>query len=958
MKNKLFLLTGFLLVQSFGPMKAQSAYYYYGEKKISIYESGKSCLIMEKATNKNGLRDILSGSVKSERVIEDDKYDIFVVNAISSLAGLSEESMMVQPCYKNENGQDLLMTNYLNIELKNLADSILLYRISEKYHLSVVRQDRFLPHWYILSVTPQTQGTCLAVANEIHETGLFASSVPDFSSDDCQVSWDPLVWKQWALYNPNYEGIDLGVANAWDYATGSGIKIGVLDTGIESTHIDLSANLTDLGFDTESGTECPQVYNEHGTHCAGIAAAVRNNNILIAGVAPDAELVSISNRLSSSTNSRLKRADGIVWAYQHGIDVISNSWFSASYHAAIDQAIHQAFVYGREGKGCVVVFAAGNGYGDSVAYPANCNDTIIAVGAIDSTGTVASYSNIGEKLDVVAPGTDILSTVLNNGADWKSGTSMACPHVAGLAALILQRNPTLTVKEVNDLIESNTQKVGTSPYSFSKANGTWNTQYGYGLINAYRAIINTPRQLYTTDFSMKDVPENDKKPVEPVHTSDEVPDVSLGKCLDLKASETITDGNSACLIFKADVPSSGMYYLNLWLLPAMYADGTYTQLDVMLDGREIETLNPQKSGWQSMSINNGLPLRLSQGVHTITISTPLPEIPEIGLVRLATEKVSAEIPSSAYDAYLNKAIASKGKLLPDEIGSEGNSSIESVTLGGIQVFTNVPLKYSFYKPMSFVAGQQIIITTNSETRHVIDMFNTNDTDMSQTLNWTASSAPALNDTTIQMSTLMVTIPQSGFYLILVHSADNGVLGTVNVNINGDFYYANVPIYYSWRSALQPAGTPYATMTILPENSTADPIVFVEGVNYVPPYKLVAYNDDADDAARAAYQLAQKDAYLCRTYLMPARGLRVINYASYNPETTCTVLARVLETGNIASSEFRNMLYRRGYTTSIETARLADTHASTEDIYDLSGRHLKGEPKKGVYIKGGKKYIIK
>ena len=181
MKNKLFLLTGFLLVQSFGPIKAQSAYYYYGEKKISIYESGKSCLIMEKATNKNGLRDILSGSVKSERVIEDDKYDIYVVNAVSSLAGLSEESMMVQPCYKNENGQDLLMTNYLNIELKNLADSILLYRISEKYHLSVVRQDRFLPHWYILSVTPQTQGTCLAVANEIHETGLFASSIPQYS---------------------------------------------------------------------------------------------------------------------------------------------------------------------------------------------------------------------------------------------------------------------------------------------------------------------------------------------------------------------------------------------------------------------------------------------------------------------------------------------------------------------------------------------------------------------------------------------------------------------------------------------------------------------------------------------------------------------------------------------------------------------------------------------------------
>ena len=173
-----------------------------------------------------------------------------------------------------------------------------------------------------------------------------------------------------------------------------------------------------------------------------------------------------------------------------------------------------------------------------------------------------------------------------------------------------------------------------------------------------------------------------------------------------------------------------------------------------------------------------------------------------------------------------------------------------------------------------------------------------------------------------------------------------------------FYYENVPLYYSWRSVLQPAGTPYATMTILPENSTADPILFIEGVTTVPPYRLVAYNDDADNVAQATYQLAPKDAYLCRTYLTSARGLRVINYASYNPETTCTVLARVPEMGDAISSELANLLSRRETTTDITTTKLADTPMLPKDIYDLSGRSLKGVPQKGVYIKGGRKYIVR
>lgn len=94
---------------------------------------------------------------------------------------------------------------------------------------------------------------------------------------------------------------------------------------------------------------------------------------------------------------------------------------------------------------------------------------------------------------MVAPGVDVLSTLPNKETGLKDGTSMACPHVAGLAALILERNPRLTVTQVNDIIENNTKKVGPNKYNETRKNGTWNSYYGYGLINAEQALINTPR---------------------------------------------------------------------------------------------------------------------------------------------------------------------------------------------------------------------------------------------------------------------------------------------------------------------------------------------------------------------------------------------------------------------------------------------------------------------------------
>ena len=108
----------------------------------------------------------------------------------------------------------------------------------------------------------------------------------------------------------------------------------------------------------------------------------------------------------------------------------------------------------------------------------------------------STFSNYGTGLDIVAPGEDILSTIPNNHVDYMSGTSMACPHVSGVAALVLERNPELTVTQVNSIICQNTKKLSEVNFNETKTEGSWNEEYGYGLVDAYSSVINTPEIVY------------------------------------------------------------------------------------------------------------------------------------------------------------------------------------------------------------------------------------------------------------------------------------------------------------------------------------------------------------------------------------------------------------------------------------------------------------------------------
>ena len=501
MTRKKYLMMIILIISCSIHTIAQTFYYYKGQKIPLIINEKMVCLSIPKVCEKTSER-VLSNA-KTIKRISDEYFDIFVIpqsdfEMLKSIDSWKEDtkSILQTLCYSTKDENEVYSTPYLNLRLKKEEDIDLLKLYAEKYGLKIVKQDPLMPLWYILSITKDCNINIVECAKRLWESGEFAASVPDLSSDDLICSNDPMFNQQWGLYNSNYTGIDISVNSAWNYSTGKNVKIAILDKGVELSHIDLASNISSLSYDTETNSSPSQIYGDHGTHCAGIAAAIKDNNIQIAGVAPEATIVSISNKLDAETNSELKLADGIIWAYQHGIDIISNSWHTSEYHSAIDEAIHDAFTYGRNGKGCVIVFASGNKSNNYVNYPANCNDTILVVGSIDSTGVRATTSNYGMALDLVAPGVNILSTLLNDSVGFKKGTSMACPHVAGVAALVLERNSELTASQVNSIICSNAKKLSGVNFNVTKPDGLWNNEYGYGLVDAYNSVINTPSTVY------------------------------------------------------------------------------------------------------------------------------------------------------------------------------------------------------------------------------------------------------------------------------------------------------------------------------------------------------------------------------------------------------------------------------------------------------------------------------
>lgn len=272
----------------------------------------------------------------------------------------------------------------------------------------------------------------------------------------------------------------------WNSDTGSGVKVAVIDTGIDGNHLDLAANLAGGVNFVASGKGAPWARiadptrwdddNGHGTHVAGTIAGV-DNEIGVLGVAPGASLYAVKVLDKTGSGYLSDVISGIEWAINNNMDVINMSLGSSSDVQALHDASDAAFA-----AGIVVVAAAGNDYGGPVIYPA-AYGSVIAVSATDSSNSLAGFSSVGAEVELAAPGVGILSTWNDGYYNTISGTSMAAPHVTGTVALVLSVNPNLTPVEVRTILHDTAEDLGTSGQD---------SYYGYGLVDAEAAVNITP----------------------------------------------------------------------------------------------------------------------------------------------------------------------------------------------------------------------------------------------------------------------------------------------------------------------------------------------------------------------------------------------------------------------------------------------------------------------------------
>lgn len=274
-------------------------------------------------------------------------------------------------------------------------------------------------------------------------------------------------------------GVDsIDAEKVFPFVSAGSIKVCAIDTGVDTSHPDLKGNIKG-GYNAINPKNSFKDDNGHGTHVAGIIAAV-DNSIGVVGVAPQADIYAVKALNSNGTGYVSDIIEGLDWAVNNKMDVVNMS-FGVS---TDNQSLHDAISIAYE-AGIVLVAASGNNPESTVAYPAAYPE-VISVTALDSNNNIAPFASRG-KVDIAAPGVDIYSTYKGSTYKSLSGTSMAAPHVAGVAALLLSvpskcdtdSNGICTPEEVRKRLEITSIDLGAPGMD---------SIYGSGLVNAYNAV--------------------------------------------------------------------------------------------------------------------------------------------------------------------------------------------------------------------------------------------------------------------------------------------------------------------------------------------------------------------------------------------------------------------------------------------------------------------------------------
>lgn len=422
------------------------------------------------------------------------------------------------------------------VKLRDKNMEPLLQSKLEQLHLGTAVADKYIANLYSLSNTKasglNTVDLCALLQNE----GWCLYASPDYLHNPLVCSNDPLYNRQWNLNNTGttlqgsgHPDADMDVDSAWLVTTGdASIKVGIIDSGVDTLQPDLAANMLpghDAVSDSTDGYPTPAFQEDgHGTCCAGIVAAVKDNNLGIAGVAPSCKIIPVrsfyyillsgaSDPLPYSTAAAF--ADAIGWAWSDAqADILSNSWglppslisILPGGTQPVTDAINTAYQNARGGKGIAMFFSSGNDNDSAGSIWPGSMDVTISVNATtmcderkspaDCSGENWWGGDFGTGLDFSAPGVKISTTDMRGSKGFSAndytftfnGTSAACPNAAGVGALLLSLRPELGPEDVRNIISQTAEKVGGYNYDSVYANGTWCRELGFGRINAKRAV--------------------------------------------------------------------------------------------------------------------------------------------------------------------------------------------------------------------------------------------------------------------------------------------------------------------------------------------------------------------------------------------------------------------------------------------------------------------------------------
>lgn len=543
-------------------------YYHYFSEQINLEKRlDKMAVILNTADLSDDfilrkLEENVSVSGKISKVTD----DIYLVNFISARSESEIENYrsmiesknsfikFVTFVYFGESEQvTQIPADEIVVRLKNPSDKSRLEFIAMQNSLTIkgnVSDEK----GFLLKSDFGIKKNALELSEIFYRTGIFEFSEPNFFyPEGCLLHSDPNdanYPQQWALNNTGQAvptggnvaqgdqtsangltNADMDVNLAWDYTQGSSfVKVAVFDTGIDSTHPDFqSAGHLLSGYDATLNInsvpiDTAGISSGHGTCCAGIIGAVRNNMIGTAGIAPNCQLMSIKIFNINGTASSVWIARGFDTARVRGIDILSNSWGGGSPEAVIENSINNAATQGRNNKGCIILFSSGNNGRNPPEYPSYL-EKVICVGASTtndqkkSPGTGNEYfwggnyggTNTTGYIDVVAPticyATDIQAwkgfrRAAGTAGDYDSvfnGTSCSCPNAAGIAALILSVNTSQNRITVFRNLVWGCNKIDNVKYEISPTDlgFGWNEYNGYGRVNA----LNSVRLAANTDLT-------------------------------------------------------------------------------------------------------------------------------------------------------------------------------------------------------------------------------------------------------------------------------------------------------------------------------------------------------------------------------------------------------------------------------------------------------------------------